>query len=115
MITNLIHLEPYFRDEDQLQAVRNIIHERLADDRHQDECRYLMRFWWQFSVGYQEVTLDELKQFVSAQKLEAIYRLLEALESGHSAIDEWIREGEAQWPLVTDRGYLMNEAADRQN
>ncbi|MFF9119375.1 hypothetical protein ACF09Y_28045 [Streptomyces massasporeus] len=45
------------------QAENRVIHDRLADDRDQQECRYLMRLWWQLGMYYREVTLDQLRGF----------------------------------------------------
>jgi hypothetical protein len=39
--------------------------DRLADDREPQECRYLMRFWWQLGMPYQEVSMDQISLNVS--------------------------------------------------
>ncbi|MEU6028667.1 hypothetical protein ABZ825_16865 [Streptomyces tauricus] len=47
----LTDLSNGFRDDEQRRRVQAVIHDRLADDRDQQECRFLMRFWWQLSMS----------------------------------------------------------------
>lgn len=68
---SLTDLSSGFRDKAQRRRAQAVIEERLADDRDQDECRYLMRFVWQLAMTYQEVSTHELQAHVSAGKLEA--------------------------------------------
>jgi hypothetical protein len=67
-----------------------LIEERLADDRDQDECRYLMRFVWQLAMTYQEVSTHELQAHVSAGKLEVVEALIEAVRCSADRVDAWI-------------------------
>ena len=98
-------LRAKFRDEQQRCQVQNIVELRLADDRDQDECRYLMRFWWQLSMSYQEVTEPELEQHLTAAKLEVIKDLIGAIRRSPEDIDIWITATMNAWPVVQDRGY----------
>jgi len=59
-------------DQAQRRRLQQAIHDRLADDRDQDECRYIVRFWWQLSMSYTEVTLKQLREHVHEPKLTAI-------------------------------------------
>ncbi|MCW8103555.1 hypothetical protein OG288_01800 [Streptomyces tauricus] len=47
----LTDLSNGFRDDEQRRRVQAVIHDRLADDRDQQECPFLMRFWWQLSMS----------------------------------------------------------------
>lgn len=93
-----------FRDDDQNRQTRVIIHDRLADDRLQDECRCLMKFWWQLVVSYQEVTIDELREHVSAPKLAVVDALIDALSESPESVDAWIAETIVVFPVIHDRG-----------
>lgn len=55
-----------FRDEHQRRQVQELIQDRLADDRAQDECRY---FVWQLSMSYREITMDAPREHVDQGKL----------------------------------------------
>jgi hypothetical protein len=104
---DLRYLRERFCCEKQLCAVRDIIQSRLADDRNQNECRYLMRFWWQLSMGYQEVTLQELEQNIAGEKLEIILKLLSALGKDYQAIDNWIEYHSNALEIIQDRGFTQ--------
>jgi hypothetical protein len=104
MSMKFVELHSYFRDDDQRQAVQDIVQTRLADDRNQEECRYLMRFWWQLSMSYQEVTPGELQKYVSSEKLSVLGNLLHSLECGHGEIDTWI-EKYSKLPIIEDQGF----------
>ncbi|MFC8721554.1 hypothetical protein [Kitasatospora sp. NPDC057198] len=93
-----------FRDDEQLQRVQAVVHNRLADDREPQECRYLMRFWWQLRMTYREVTVEELRQNVGERKLEAVLDLVDAVRSSHEEIDAWADAAEETFPVVLDRG-----------
>jgi hypothetical protein len=69
---DLRDLRSGFRDDDQRHRAGMVIHLRLADDREQDECRYLIKFQWQLSMTYTEVTVDELRAHVGAEKLAVV-------------------------------------------
>ena len=75
---SLTDLSSCFRDEAQRRRAQGVIQERLADDREQDECRYLVRFVWQLAMTYPDVSLRELRSHVSVAKLEAVEALIEA-------------------------------------
>ncbi|WP_053691210.1 hypothetical protein [Streptomyces sp. WM6372] len=101
----LTDLRDGFRDDDQRQCVQAVVHSRLADDRQPQECRYLMRFWWQLSMPYQEVSLEELRLNVSRQKLDALMELISAIRSCHDEIDAWLAAAEKTFPVIQDRGF----------
>lgn len=110
MIVNFLNLKSYFRDDEQRCAVQNIVQYRLADDRIQEECRYLMRFWWQLSMSYQEVTLDELENFVSGEKFKIILELLDSLAKGYQDIDVWCDKYSYELSIIEDRGYQTSKS-----
>jgi hypothetical protein len=97
----LTDLSGGFRDELQRRRARAVIQDRLADDRKQDECRYLMRFCWQLLMPYREVSEEELQAHVAPGKLEA----LEAIRTSPDQIDIWIVSAENAFPIIHDRGY----------
>jgi hypothetical protein len=101
---DLRNLRLAFRDDSQRSQAQRVIHDRLADDRLQDECRSLMKFWWQLSMSYQEVTLGELREHVGAGKLQAVEALIKAIDQSPEAIDEWIAWAVAVFPVIHDRG-----------
>ena len=79
---------------------------RLADDRLQEECRYLMKLLWQLSMPYQEVTERELRQNVGPAKLEVVEQLISAIRSSPEAIDAWINTVRRTFPMIQDRGFM---------
>ncbi|WP_446218829.1 hypothetical protein [Micromonospora sp. IBHARD004] len=101
---DLRNLRLGFRDDVQRSRAQRVIHDRLADDRLQDECRYLMKFWWQLSMSYQEVTIGELREHVGADKLRAVEALIEAIDQSPEDIDEWITWAVEVFPVIHDRG-----------
>jgi hypothetical protein len=101
----LTDLPAGFRDEEQRGYVRRVIHDRLADDRDQQECRYLMRFWWQLGMSYQEVTLDQLRANLGEGTLRLVEELIDAVRTSHEAIDDWVDAVEGSRPVVRDRGF----------
>jgi hypothetical protein len=102
---SLRDLRAKFRDERQRSQVQDIVQMRLADDRDQDECRYLMRFNWQLLMPYQEVTEPELEQHLTTAKLRVIQDLIQAIRRSPEDIDTWITTTMRAWPVVQDRGY----------
>jgi hypothetical protein len=109
MSVNFLNLRDYFRDDEQRSVVQKVVQSRLADDQDREECRYLMRFWWQLNMTYREVTLGELERFVSPVKLGIIMDLLHSLEQGHKDIDAWIDKYTAEIAVVEDRGFQNYE------
>ncbi|ARF75003.1 hypothetical protein ACPEIF_02065 [Streptomyces sp. NPDC012600] len=101
----LTDLSNGFRDEDQQRCVQAVIHSRFADDRDQQECRYLMRFWWQLRMTYQEVSVEELRLNVGSRKLESVMELIDAIRSSHDEIDAWLASAVRTFPVVLDRGF----------
>lgn len=91
-------------EDPQRERLRQIIQNRFADDRDQDECRYLMRFWWQLRMSYTEVTLEQLREHVHEPKLTAIEDLIDAIRTRPQDIKAWIGEAEVRFPVVMDRG-----------
>ncbi|MEW2462487.1 hypothetical protein AB0872_17505 [Microbacterium sp. NPDC047426] len=101
----LTDLPAGFRDEEQLGYVRRVTHDRLADDRDQRECRYLMRFWWQLGMPYREVTLDQLRANLGEGTLRLVEELIDAVRTSPEAIDDWVDAVEGSRPVVLDRGF----------
>ncbi|MCX4744988.1 hypothetical protein OG455_05525 [Kitasatospora sp. NBC_01287] len=101
----LTNLRTGFRDDAQRQRVQRVVHDRLADDREQQECRYLMRFWWQLLMGYQEVTIEQLRLNVGPSKLDIVEQLIGALRSSPEAVDAWVVATERAFPVIEDRGF----------
>ncbi|MFJ8013777.1 hypothetical protein [Streptomyces sp. NPDC096339] len=101
----LTDLNNGFRDVEQRRCVQRVIHDRLADDRDQQECRFLMRFWWQLAMPYQEVSMDELSLNVGRPKLDVIEALISAVQSSHADIDDWITTTRQVFPVIQDRGF----------
>lgn len=64
-----------------------------------------MRFVWQLAMTYQEVTMDELRAHVGAEKLAAVESLVEAIGQSPEQIDAWIIAAEEALPIIHDRGY----------
>jgi hypothetical protein len=115
-----LHVEPVslrdlragFRDERQRRRVQTMIEERIADDRDQDECRYLMRFLWQLSMTNDEVTMPELREHVDEAKLRVISELIRAIRLSPDSIDAWIQTAADAWPCIHDRGFQQWQADD---
>ncbi|MER5835322.1 hypothetical protein ABT116_31960 [Streptomyces sp. NPDC002130] len=103
----LTDLPAGFRDIEQLGYVRRVIHDRLADDRDQQACRYLMRFWWQLGMTYQEVTLDQLRANLGGAELRLVEELIDAVRTSPEAIDDWVDAVEGALPVVQDRGFAQ--------
>ncbi|OIK25458.1 hypothetical protein [Streptomyces malaysiense] len=101
----LTDLNNGFRDDEQRRHVQRVIHDRLADDRDPQECRFLMRFWWQLVMSYQEVSMDELSRNVGTPKLDVIEALIGAIRSSHADIDAWITTTQQVFPVIQDRGF----------
>jgi hypothetical protein len=91
-------------DEAQRKRLQQIVMNRLADDRDQDECRYLMRFWWQLSMSYTEVTIEELREHLHEPKLAAVEALIAAMRSSADEVQAWIAQAETTFAVVMDRG-----------
>jgi hypothetical protein len=101
---------PGFRDEYQLQSTQGIVMQRLADDREHEECRVLMKFWWQLAMTYQEVTPLDLDRHVTPVKRQAVQELIDAIRQSPEAIDAWIAAATQRFPVIHDRGYETNRA-----
>ncbi|MFF5259824.1 hypothetical protein ACFY4C_12825 [Actinomadura viridis] len=99
----LTDLPGRFRDEEQRTKVKRIVHDLLADDRHQEECRYLMRFWWQLTMTYQQVTVRRLREHVGETKLLAAEGLINALRSSPEQVDAWAAAAREVFPLAEGR------------
>lgn len=102
---DLRSLRSGFRDDDQRHRAGQVVHLRLADDREQDECRYLLKFQWQLSMTYTEVTLEELRAHVGPEKLAAVEALIAALRSGPDDVERWIQDTVRSFPEIEDRGF----------
>jgi hypothetical protein len=99
----LTDLNNGFRDDEQRRRVQRVVHDRLADDRDPQECRFLMRFWWQLIMPYQEVSMDELSLNVGKPKLDVIEALISAIRSSHADIDAWIATTQQVFPVIQTR------------
>jgi hypothetical protein len=94
----------WFRDQAQGSRVASILLERLADDRVQEECRYLSRLRWHFFMGYQEVSYQQLLEHVSAPKLTVLNELFSAIaDRNYDEIDAWANRCESVLPIIHDR------------
>ncbi|MEU9517778.1 MULTISPECIES: hypothetical protein [unclassified Streptomyces] len=109
----LTDLNNGFSDDEQRRRVQRVVHDRLADDRDPQECRFVMRFWWQLVVSYQEVSMDELSLNVGQPKLDAIEALISAIRSPHADIDAWITTTQRVFPVVQDRGFRAAQDNER--
>jgi hypothetical protein len=105
--------ENWFRDRSQADAVGEVIMTRLADDREQDECRYLARLKWHFHMGYQEVSFAELKENVSETKMWLLQDLFDEIAAAnYQAIDEWVQRCQQALPIITDKSYSIRREAE---
>ena len=94
----------WFLDDAQSRRVAGILVERLADDRVQEECRYLSRLRWHFFMGYQEVSYEQLMEHVSEPKLAVLNELFTAIANcDYDEIDAWINRCESALPIIHDR------------
>jgi hypothetical protein len=110
----LTDLSGRFRNADQRRRVQAVVHDRLADDREPQECRYLMRFWWQLSMSYGEVTMEQLAVNVGESKLAVLKDLIRAARTSHAEIDAWITATRQAFPVIEDRGFsAYRDGADR--
>ena len=99
-MADLLHASTWFRDEAQRRRAQEAIRDRLADERNQDECRYLLRLCWQLAMSYREVSHDELLEHVRPEKLAWVDALMEAADRGPEAIDAWIDRCEGELPFL---------------
>lgn len=110
---DLRQLRTGFRDDDQRRRAGMVIQLRLADDRDQDECRYLLKFQWQLSMTYTEVTVEELRTHVRPEKLAAVEALIAALRSSPDDVERWIQDTVRSFPEIEDRGFQQwNDPGD---
>ncbi|MEU4358958.1 hypothetical protein [Streptomyces virginiae] len=108
----LTDLSNGFHDVEQRRRVQRVIHDRLADDRDPQECRFLMRFWWQLAMPYQEVSMEELRLNVGESKLAVIEALISAIRSSRADIDGWISTTQKALPVIQDRGFTSDQDKD---
>ncbi|WP_327321390.1 hypothetical protein OG735_02035 [Streptomyces sp. NBC_01210] len=104
----LTDLSEGFRDDAQRRRVQAVIHDRLADDREQQECRYLMRLLWQLSMPYQEVSIEQLRMNVRKSKLEVVEELISAIRTSPNEVDAWIVITQQACPVIHDSGFAAN-------
>ncbi len=93
-----------FRDDSQRRRAGWFVHQRLADDRKQQECRYLMRFCWQLLTPGHNVTEQELAEHVDPVKLAAVHGLVTAIMTSPDEVDEWLAVADIEYPVIQDRG-----------
>ncbi|MFI1980190.1 hypothetical protein [Streptomyces wedmorensis] len=108
----LTDLSNGFLDDEQRRRVQAVIHDRLADDRDPQECRFLMRFWWQLSMSYREVSMRDLSLNVGQEKLEALEALINAIRSSRAQIDAWAAGAERVFPVVEDRDFRGSSGSE---
>ena len=63
-----------------------------------------MRLWWQLSMPYTEVTLEQLREHVHEPKLTAIEELITAIRSTPGDVETWIDAAENDFPIIFDHG-----------
>jgi hypothetical protein len=98
--------DDWFRDRAQIDRIRSVIGQRIEDDRLQEECRYLNRLCWHFSMRYQEVSYCELLKYVSAKKMSILNNLFDRIATkDNTAIDMWIQWCERSLPIVEDKSW----------
>jgi hypothetical protein len=71
-----------------------------------------MRFWWQLSMSYTEVTLEQLREHVDEPKLTAIEALIDAIRSSSDDVQAWIDATEDDFPIIIDRGARLSLGLD---
>lgn len=87
--------------------------QRLADDRVQAECRYLLWLKWHLHMGYQEVSYNELLQHVSAEKMDLLNELFTLVASqSYGEIDLWLERCERELPIIEDRWVEENRSLE---
>lgn len=67
-----------------------------------------MRFWWQLSMSYTEVRIEQLREHVHEPKLTAIEALIDAIRSSAEDVEKWITATENAFPIAFDRGVYMS-------
>jgi len=83
-----------------------------VDDRDPQECRFLLRLWWQLAMSYQEVSMDELGRNVGKLKLDVIEALIGSIRSSHAEVVVWIARTQRAFPVIQDRGFRATRDAD---
>lgn len=71
-----------------------------------------MRFWWQLSMPYQEVSMEQLSHNVRKAKLDALAELIRALRTSHDEIDAWVVTAQQAFPVIQDRGFPAAQDVD---
>jgi hypothetical protein len=56
-------------------------------------------------MTYTEVTVDDLRAHVGAEKLAAVEALIAALRSSPDDVERWIHETVTSFPEIEDRGF----------
>ena len=56
-------------------------------------------------MTYTEVTVDELRAYVGAEKLAAVEALITALRSSPDDVERWMQETVRSFPEIEDRGF----------
>jgi hypothetical protein len=105
--------DDWFRDHTQADRVGGVVVHRLADDRNQEECRYLMRLKWHFHMSYQEVSYRELEQYVSVDKMRILNELFAYIAvKDYAGIEMWLEQYEKELPIIEDRWMQENRAKE---
>lgn len=64
-----------------------------------------MRFWWQLSMPYSEVSMQDLRLNVHQRKFDVVEELINAIRSSHARIDVWTASAEQAFAVIEDRGF----------
>ena len=64
----------------------------MADDKYQEECRYMMRFWWALDGLNPFPDLDEFDRSLSPAKRQILEELFEAISRNPEAVKDWIQK-----------------------
>jgi hypothetical protein len=63
-----------------------------------------MRLWWHLDMGYQEVSYQELQQYVSPSKMARLDRLFDAMaDRDYDTIDAWADSQITEMEKARDR------------
>jgi len=81
----------WFVNNLQRDAVLDIVFV-MADDRYQEECRYLMRFWWYLGQCDYAPNIEVFESHLSPKKLTEVEELFAAIAHSPEAVKDWIQK-----------------------
>ena len=83
---------------------------RLADDRVQEECRYLSRLVWHTMMRYREVSYSELERYVTPTKMFILGELFHYVaRADYISIDRWAAHYEIELSIIEDKSWTQNQ------